>query len=76
LPQVKGSCGLKLEKDDIVNFARGAEANVNIGESNPKQTDPSPKHVAGIQATDTVISLGAGGSPGLGVQKSPDKMAQ
>jgi len=39
----------------------GAEADVNIRESDPEEADPRPHHVASIEATDAIITLGAGG---------------
>ena len=68
--------GLKLEQDDIVDLTHGAEADINIGEPDPEQTDPRPQHMTGIQATDAVVCLGTSGRLGFGVQEPADEVPE
>ena len=52
---------LKSEEPEIVPDAHRAKANVDIGEANPEETQPRPKHVALIEAADAVVAGRAGG---------------
>lgn len=56
--------------------AHRAKANVEIGETDPKQAHPSPEHMAAIETGDTLISaIGSRTSRKL-ITKSADQMSK
>ena len=64
--------GHVLENSPVVPDAHGAKAHVEIGEADPEQTEPRPKHVAAIEAAHATIGLVAGRRAGKLIAKSAD----
>jgi len=54
---------LRLQKPYIVPGAHGTKTHVEIGKSNPEQTEPSPQHMAAIEAAHARIRAVAGFRP-------------
>ena len=65
-----------LEKSEVMPDAHGAQAHVEIRETDPEQTDPCPKHVAAVEAAHTGITPGAGRRFGRFIQEPADQMPQ
>jgi len=60
----------------VVQMAGRAEPDINIRETDPKQTNPCPHHVADVQAGDAVVSFGARRRFGLRIEKAANQMPQ
>src|SRR5205807_9208525 len=68
--------GHALENSPVVPDAHEARAHVEIGEADPEQTEPRPKHVAAIEAAHATIGLVAGRRAGKLIAKSADQMPE
>ena len=53
-----------------------AKTNIKVGKAHPEQTEPRPKHVATIEATDAAVSVVACRRTGELVAESADQVSQ
>src|SRR6188472_2608859 len=65
-----------LNDSEIVPDAHGTETHIKIGEADPEQTHPRPKHVAAIQTTYASVGAIAAWRFCELIAKSSDKMSQ
>ena len=56
--------------------AHRTEPDVDIGEADPEQAQPRPKHVTPVQAAHARITLGARGRLGNFIHETADQMPQ
>src|SRR5689334_12507554 len=66
----------RLHNPQIVPHAHRAKAYVKIAETDPKQTEPRPEHMALIQTGDTAICLVTGRCAGKLIAKSADQVSE
>src|SRR4026208_1268738 len=66
----------RLDDSEIVPDARGTEPHIQIGEADPEQTHPRPKHVAAIQTTHASVGAITPWRFCELIAKSSDKMSQ
>src|SRR5439155_19894423 len=66
----------RLNNSEICPDSHRTEPHVQIGEADPEETQPRPKHVPAIQASDTSVSAVTGRRLCNFIAKAGDQMSQ
>ena len=61
---------------EIVPNAHGTEPDINIGKSDPEETQPRPKHVTMIKTAHARVTFRAERHFRFRIEKSPDQMPE
>src|SRR5438477_4532356 len=66
----------RLNDPEICPDSHRTKAHIEIGETDPEETQPRPKHVPAIQASDTSVSAVTGRRLCNFIAKAADQMSQ